>query len=150
MKIQAESEAKIDAIKLASAKELERRAQETELARTQALKASFERKKVIDAVLANIIRIRLAGIEERRALTKTFLEAQAAASDEFKAEVAEYESRIVEYDKFNGLLLQHLEDHRELMERKIEEAQAAEEEQRRRLDDLFTVPGDNATPTPTP
>ena len=59
VKIQAESEAKIDVIKLASAKELERKAQETELARTQALKASFERKKVIDAVLANIIRIRL-------------------------------------------------------------------------------------------
>ena len=150
VKIQAESEAKVDAIKLASAKELEQKAQETELARTQALKASFERKKVIDAVLANIIRIRLAGIEERRALTKTFLEAQVAASDEFKAEVAEYESRIAEYDRFNGLLLQHLEEHRALMERKIEEAQAAEEEQRRRLDDLFTVPGDDATPTPTP
>ena len=149
VRIQAESEAKIDAIKLASAKELERKTQETELARTQALKASFERKQVIDAVLANIIRIRLAGIEERRALTKTFLEAQVAASDEFKAEVVEYESRIAEYDKFNGLLLQHLEDHRALMERKIEEAQAAEEEQRRRIDDLFAVPGDNATPTPT-
>ena len=150
VKIRAESEAKIDVIKLGSAKELERKAQETELARTQALKASFERKKVIDAVLANIIRIRLAGIEERRALTKTFLEAQVAASDEFKAEVAEYESRIAEYDRFNGLLLQHLEEHRGLMERKIEEAQTAEEEQRRRLDDLFAVPGDDATPTPTP
>ena len=149
VKIQAESEANIDAIKLASAQELEQKAHETELARTQALKASFERKKAIDTVLANIIRIRLAGIEERRALTKTFLEAQVAASDEFKAEVAEYESRIAEYDRFNGLLLQHLEEHRALMERKIEEAQAAEEEQRRRLDDLFAVPGDDATSTPT-
>ena len=74
---------------------------------------------------------------------------QIAASDEFKAEVAEYESRIAEYDKFNGLLLEHLDNHRALMERKIEEAQAAEEEQRRRLDDLFVVPGDNATSTPT-
>ena len=148
VKMQAESEARIDAIKLASAKELERKAQETELARTQALKASFERKKAIDAVLANIIRIRLAGIEERRALTKTFLEAQVAASDEFKAEVAEYESRIAEYDKFNGLLLEHLDKHRALMERKIEEAQTAEEEQRLRLDELSVVPGDNATSTP--
>ncbi len=150
VKIQAESEATIDAIKLASAKELERKAQETEIARTLALKVSFERKKVIDAVLANIIRIQLAGIEERRALTQTFLEAQVAASDEFKAEVAHYESRISEYDKFNGLLLQHLEEHRVLMERKIEEAQAAEEEQRRRLEDLFAVPGNDETPTPTP
>ena len=149
VRIQAESQAKIDAIKLDSAKELERKAQETELARTQALKASFERKKAIDAVLTNIIRIRLAGIEERRVLTKTFLEAQVATSDELKAEVAEYESRIAEYDKLNGLLLKHLEEHRALMERKIEEAQAAEEEQRRQLDDLFVAPDDNATPTPT-
>ena len=149
VRLAAESQARVDAIKLASAKELERKAQETELARTQALKASFERKKAIDAVLSNIIRIRLAGIEERRALTKTFLEAQVAVSDEFKAEVAEYESRIAEYDKLNGLLLDHLDNHRALMERKIEEAQAAEEEQRRRLDDIVVVPGDNATSTPT-
>ena len=150
VRIQAESDAKIDAIKLESAKDLERTARETELARTQALKASFERKEAIDAVLANIIRIRLAGIEERRALTKTFLEAQVKASDEFKEEVAEFESRIAEYDRLNGLLLDHLENHRELMGRKIEEAQAAEEEQRRRLDDLFEVPDGNATPSPTP
>ena len=149
VRLAAESQARVDAIKLASAKELERKAQETELARTQALKASFERKKAIDAVLSNIIRIRLAGIEERRALTKTFLEAQVAVSDEFKTEVAEYESRIAEYDKLNGLLLDHLDNHRALMERKIEEAQAAEEEQRRRLDDIVVVPGDNATSTPT-
>ena len=94
------------------------------------MKASFERKKAIDAVLSNIIRIRFAGIEERRALTKTFLEAQVEVSDEFKTEVAEYESRIAEYDKLNGLLLDHLDNHRALMERKIEESQAAEEEQR--------------------
>ena len=150
VRIQAESDAKIDAIKLESAKDLERKTQETELARTQALKASFERKKAIDAVLANIIRIRLAGIEERRALTKTFLDAQVKASDEFKEEVAGYESRIAEYDKLNGLLLEHLENHRALMERKIEETQAAEEEQLRRLDDLYVVPDGNATPTPTP
>ena len=149
VRLAAESQARVDAIKLASAKELERKAQETELARTQALKASFERKKAIDAVLSNIIRIRLAGIEERRALTKTFLEAQVAVSDEFKTEVAEYESRIAEYDKLNGLLLDHLDNHRALMERKIEEARAAEEEQRRRLDDIVVVPGDNATSTPT-
>ena len=149
VRLAAESQARVDAIKLASAKELERKAQETELARTQALKASFERKKAIDAVLSNIIRIRLAGIEERRALTKTFLEAQVTVSDEFKAEVAEYESRIAEYDKLNGLLLDHLDNHRALMERKIEEARAAEEEQRRRLDDIVVVPGDNATSTPT-
>ncbi len=149
VRLAAESQARVDAIKLASAKELERKAQETELARTQALKASFERKKAIDAVLSNIIRIRFAGIEERRALTKTFLEAQVAVSDEFKTEVAEYESRIAEYDKLNGLLLDHLDNHRALMERKIEEAQAAEEEQRRRLDDIVVVPGDNATSTPT-
>ena len=148
VRIQAESDAKIDAIKLESATELERTARETELARTQALKASFERKEAIDAVLANIIRIRLVGIEERRALTKTFLEAQVKASDEFKEEVAEFESRIAEYDRLNGLLLDHLENHRELMGRKIEEAQAAEEEQRRRLDDLFKVPDGDATPTP--
>ena len=149
VRLAAESQARVDAIKLASAKELERKAQETELARTQALKASFERKKAIDAVLSNIIRIRLAGIEERRALTKTFLEAQVTVSEEFKAEVAEYESRIAEYDKLNGLLLDHLDNHRALMERKIEEAQAAEEEQRRRLEDIVVVPGDNATSTPT-
>ena len=53
-------------------------------------------------------------------------EAQVTASDEFKAEVAQYESRIAEYGRFNGLLLQHLEEHLTLMERKIEEAQAAE------------------------
>ena len=98
-------------------------------------------------MLANIIRIRLESIEERRALTKTFLEAQVATSDEFKEEVAGFESRIAEYDKLNGLLLDHLENHRDLMGRKIEEAQLAEDEQRRRLDDLYAVPNGDATPT---
>ena len=149
VRIQAESDAEIDAIKLEAAKELERKVQETELARTQALKVSFERKKAIDAVLANILLIRLAGIEERRALTKTFLEAQVKVSDEFQVEVSGFESRITEYDKLNGLLLEHLESHRTLMERKIEEAQVAEEEQRRRLDGLFVVPSGNATSTST-
>ena len=157
VRIEAESQANIEAIKLASAKELERKAQETELARTEALKASFERKKAIDAILANIIRIRLAGIEERRALTGAFLEEQVAASQELRAEVAQYEARIAEYDTFNRMLLDHLDDHRELMDEKIKEAQETSEEERRRLDELYDVAEPTSTsmiieveqPTPT-
>ena len=154
----AESQARIAAQELAAAQESKRRAAATELVKTQTLSTQIQHEEVIAGILRDIVRIRLAGQEDRARITNEYLTRAETTATAFEGETAETETRIQAFLDFNAALLTRLEEYQADIGARLERVQASIEEQQADIDRLAAetqerlaaTEEDTATPTPEP
>lgn len=142
---EAEAQARVAEAELAAAKEAQRIVAETELLRTQTLKAQLAHEEAIAGVLQDIARIRLAGQQDRARLTNEYLVRAEASAEAFNVEVEEIEATIQRYLDFNSELLIQLEQYRADIAAKLQEAEQDLAEQQARIEALGRI---EETPEP--
>ena len=151
----AESQARIAAHELAAAQESKRRIAATELLKTQTLGTQIEHEEVIAGILREIVRIRLAGQEDRARITNEHLTRAESAATAFEEATEEVEARIQAYLDFNAGLLDRLAEYQADIGARLERVKASIEEQQARIDaleeeaqDIALKDENEATPTP--
>ena len=151
----AESQARIAAQELAAAQESKRRIAATELLKTQTLGTQIEHEEVIAGILREIVRIRLAGQEDRARITNEHLTRAESAATAFEEATEEVEARIQAYLDFNAGLLDRLAEYQADIGARLERVKASIEEQQARIDaleeeaqDIALKDENEATPTP--
>ncbi len=144
-KREAEAQARVAEAELVAAKEAQRIVAETELLRTQTLKAQLAHEEAIAGILQEIARIRLAGQQDRARLTNEYLVRAEASAEAFNVEVEEIEATIQRYLDFNTELLAQLEAYRADIANKLQEAERDLAEQQARIEALGRI---EETPEP--
>ena len=132
----AESQAQIAAQELAAAQESKRRTAATELLKTKTLETQIQHEEVIAGILRDIMRIRLAGQEDRARITQEYLIRAEEAAVSFDEETSETEKRIQAYLDFNAALLERLQEYQDDIEVRLERVRVAIEEQQANIDSL--------------
>ena len=132
----AESQARIATQELAAAQESKRRIAATELLKAQTLETQIEHEEVIAGILREIVRIRLAGQEDRARITNEYMTRAEATAASFEEETVETESRIQTYLDFNAALLTRLEEYQADIGARLERVRANIAEQQARIDAL--------------
>ena len=132
----AESQARITAQELAAAQESKRRVAATELLKTQTLVTQIQHEEVIAGILRDIVRIRLAGQEDRARITNEYLTRSEATAATFEGETAETETRIQAFLDFNAALLTRLEEYQSDIGARLERVRASIAEQQAEIDRL--------------
>ena len=108
----------------------------TELIKTQTLAAELAHKEVISGILQDIVRIRLAGQEDRARLTNEHLARMETSSEEFDVETSEVEARIQQYLDFNAALLTQIEEYQSTLRTRLETLKESIAEQQANIDAL--------------
>ena len=108
----------------------------TEVVKTQTLVAKLAHHAARTAILQEIVRIRLAGEEDRARLLNEYLIGAQAISEAFDTETAEVETRINEYIEFNRQLLTAIQGYQTAVQARLESAQAQLAEQEAALVEL--------------
>ena len=121
---EAEAQARMAEAELAALLERKAKIAETELIKTQTLETHLKHQEVIAGILREIVRIRLAGEEDRARITNEYLVRMEAAAADFDVKTEEIEARIQAYLNFNDALLQSIETYQAEVARRLEEAQA--------------------------
>ena len=132
----AESQARIAAQELAAAQESKRRIAATELLKTQTLETQIQHEEVIASILREIVRIRLAGQEDRARITNEYLTRAEATAASFEEETVETETRIQAYLDFNAALLTRLEEYQADIGARLERIKTSIAEQQANIDRL--------------
>ena len=145
-KREAETQARVAEAELAAARESQRIVAETELLRTQTLKAQLAHEETIAGILQEIARIRLAGQQDRARLTNEYLVRAEASAEAFNVEVEEIQATIQRYLDFNSELLTQLDEYRANISTKLREAEQELAEQQARIEALGRV--EEETPGP--
>ena len=154
----AESQARIASQELTALQESKRRVAATELLRTQTLETQIQHEEVIASILREIIRIRLAGQEDRARITNQYMTRAEATAASFEEETVETESRIQAYLDFNAALLTRLEEYQadigarlQRIKTSIAEQQASIDRLEREAQELIAREDEEgATPEPEP
>ena len=113
---QATRQAAVDAEELRLSLENRIVVARTEARQTEALVGELARREVIAGILRDIVRIRLAGQEDRARITNEFLSRHDVAVGAFASETSEVEARIQEYLDFNDQLLASIDQYQEELE----------------------------------
>ena len=129
-KREAEAQAERARVEQAAALQAKLLAAEEELVKTEALQAQIEHEETIAAILRDIVRIRLAGQEDRARLTNEYMTRLEAAQSAFAVEVSEVETRIQQYLDFNAQLLARINEYQQAIDASLAETEASLEEQR--------------------
>ena len=132
----AESQARIAAQELAAAQESKRRIAATELLKTQTLETQIQHEEVMAGILREIVRIRLAGQEDRARITNEYMTRAEATAASFEGETVETESRIQAYLDFNAALLTRLEEYQADIGTRLERIKTSIAEQQANIDRL--------------
>ena len=146
-KIEAEAQAERARIEKAAALETKRLAAEEELVKTEALQSQIEHEEAVAVILRDIVRIRLAGQEDRARLTNEYMNRLEAAQSAFAGEVSEVEARIQQYLDFNAQLLARINEYQQAIDVRLAETQASLEEQRTAIKEIAE---DREELSPTP
>ena len=117
---EAESQALIAKQELQATLESKARIARTELLKTETLVTRMEHEEVIADILRDIVRIRLAGEEDRARLTNEYLSRSESVSAAFEAETKEAEVLIQQYIDFNGQLLGRIEEYQAGIDSRLE------------------------------
>ena len=117
---EAESQALLAKQELQATLESKARIAKTELLKTETLVTRMEHEEVIADILRDIVRIRLAGEEDRARLTNEYLSRSESASGAFEAETKEAEVLIQQYIDFNGQLLGRIEEYQAAIDSRLE------------------------------
>ena len=108
----------------------------TELIKTQTLAAQLEHEKTIGNVLKEIIRIRLAGEEDRARLTNEYLVDVESSTSAFEGETGEIETRIQEYIDFNEKLFTSIAEYQASIESRVDDVRASVDKQLQQIEQL--------------
>ena len=145
---EAESQARIAEQQLDAANERRLAIARAEEIKTQTLIDEIALQEVLTAILNDIVRIRLAGQEDRARITNEYLDRARSASADFDLETSEIESRIQAYIDFNAALLVEIAEYQLSIQNRLEGLRAGIEEQQAEIDRLeaeareIAVPGE--------
>ena len=135
-RLSAESQARIAEQQLAAANERRLAIARAEEIKTQTLIDEIALQEVLTEILNDIVRIRLAGQEDRARITNEYLARARTASESFDLETSEIESRIQEYIDFNAALLVEIAEYQLSIQNRLEALRASIEEQQAEIDRL--------------
>ena len=147
---EAESQARIAEQELAAANERRLAIARAEEIRTQTLIDEIALQEVLTAILNDIVRIRLAGQEDRARITNEYLDRARSASADFDLETSEIESRIQAYIDFNAALLVEIAEYQLSIQNRLEGLRASIEEQQAEIDRLESEAREIAVPGEEP
>ncbi len=142
----AEAEAELQRIELEAAQEIQRKALETELFKTQALKAQLEQEKLIIAAWNKVVDIRLVGAQERANITNTFMAEVEANRAAFVASVQAKVEELRRLQQINETLRAAISAHNRTILDELAVQHALEEKQKQAIQDLEVKPPETATP----
>lgn len=97
-------------------------------------------------ILRGIVRIRLAGQEDRAHLTNEYLTSASAAGESFEGDTSEIEERIQQYLDFNAALLAKIAEYQSALRIRLESIQNSLAEQQAAIDRIEQEAQDIATP----
>ena len=140
----AESQAREAEAEAEAAQERQRIITETELLKTETLRAQLAHEETIAGILQEIARILLAGQEDRVRLTNEYLIRAESSAAAFDLEREEIERAIQEYLDFNTELLEQLEQYRANIAKQLQKVERELETQRARIEEINTL----ETPAP--
>ena len=143
---EAESQARIAEQQLAAANERRLAIAKAEEIRTQTLIDEIALQEVLTAILNDIVRIRLAGQEDRARITNEYMTRARDASADFDAETSEIESRVQEYLDFNAALLAEISEYQLSIQNRLESLRASIAEQQAEIDRLEAEARERAAP----
>ena len=149
-RLTAESQARIAEQQLAAANERRLAIARAEEIKTQTLIDEIATQEVLTEILNDIVRIRLAGQEDRTRITNEYLDRARTASESFDLETSEIESRIQAYIDFNAALLVEIAEYRLSIQNRLEALRASIEEQQADLDRLESEAKEIAVPGEEP
>ncbi len=143
----AEAKAELQRIELEAAKEIQRKAFETELFKTQALLVQLEQEKPIIAAWNKVVEIRLAGAEERAKITNAFMAEVEANKAAFVASVQAKVEELRRLQQINETLRAAISAHNRTILDELAFQHALEEKQKQAIQDLEVKPPETATPS---
>ena len=135
-KREAEKQIRIIKIELQTILENKITVADTELIKTQTLAAQLEHDKTIGNLLNEIIKIKLAGDEDRAQLTNEYLVKLEASTFVFEGETGEIETRIQEYIDFNEKLFTSIVEYQANIESRVNNVRAIVDEQLQQIEQL--------------
>ena len=135
-RLEAEAQARIAILETKTAVEARKQVQEAELLRTKTLIKDIEHRQELGAILRDIVRIRLAGEEDRARLTNEYLLNVSTTVATFDEEVRAIEAKIQEYVEFNRKLLNQLEAYHAGLIDRLRQANESVVEQQERIGSL--------------
>ena len=147
---EAEAQERIAEQQLAAANERRLAIARAEEIKTQTLIDEISFQEVLTEILNDIVRIRLAGQEDRARIANEYLTRVRTASEGFDLETSEIESRIQEYIDFNTALLVEIAEYRLSMQNRLEALRVSIEEQQAEIDRLEAEAKGIAAPTEEP
>ena len=128
-RLEAEAQAEVAAAELEALRQQRLTIAEAEVIKTQALEVQLQHQEVVADILREIVRIRLAGEEDRARITNEYLVRMEAEAAAFDVETAEIEARIQAYLDFNAELLTRIETYQAEVEQRLADAQTQIAEQ---------------------
>ena len=149
-RLTAESQARIAEQQLAAANERRLAIARAEEIKTQTLIDEIATQEVLTEILNDIVRIRLAGQDDRARITNEYLDRARDASAGFEVETSEVEGRIQEYIDFNAALLVEIAEYQLSIQNRLDRLRASIEEQRAEIDRLEAGAREIAAPTEEP
>ena len=144
---EAQAQERIAEQQLAAANERRLVIARAEEIRTQTLIDEIALQEILTEILNDIVRIRLAGQDDRARITNEYLARARDASADFDLETSEIESRIQEYIDFNAALLVEIAEYRLSIQNRLEALRASIEEQQAEIDRLEAGAREITAPT---
>ncbi len=142
----AKAEAELQQIELEAAKQIQQKALETELFKTQALRMQLEQEKLIIAAWNKVVEIRLAGSQERAKITNAFMAEVEANKAAFVTSVQAKVEELKRLQQINETLHTAIQAHNQTILDELSIQQALEEKQKQAIQDLEVQPPTLAPP----
>ena len=149
-RLTAESQARIAEQQLAIANERRLVIARAEAIKTQTLIDEIALQEVLTAILNDIVRIRLAGQNDRARITNEYLNRARNTSADFETETSEIESRVQKYLDFNAALLTEIAEYQLSIQNRLEALRGSIKEQRAEIDRLEAGAREIAVPAEEP
>lgn len=143
----AEAKAELQQIELEAAKEIQQKALETELFKTQTLRAQLEQEQLIIAAWNKVVEIRLAGAQERAKITNAFMAEVESDKAAFVASVQAKVEELQRLQEINETLRAAIQAHNQTILDELAIQQSLEEKQKQAIQDLEVQPSGTSTPS---
>ena len=143
----AEAKAELQRIELEAAKQIQQKALETELFKTQALRGQLEQEQLIIAAWNKVVEIRLAGAQERAKITNAFMAEVESDKAAFVASVQAKVEELQRLQEINETLRAAIQAHNQTILDELAIQQSLEEKQKQAIQDLEVQPSGTSTPS---
>ena len=98
--------------------------------------AEIAHEEVLSGILLDILRIRLAGQEDRARITNWYLTRALEEREAFDDETSEIEARIQQYLDFNASMLAQIAEYQSTLQERLDALNASLAEQQAKIDAL--------------